>query len=91
MKKPHIVKKCAMPGIDHLSSRVCPNTSSNCVVMRFLRLSLRLFASLVGCPDRISFVSHRNRFAASAPTTAIIRTPAMILISICVSTLRLPG
>ena len=65
MKKPHIVKKWARPGIDHFSSRVCPNTSSNWVVMRLPRLSLRLFSVLVGAPERISLVSHRTRLAAN--------------------------
>ena len=86
MKKPHIVKKWAIPGIDHFNSRVCPKTSSNCVVIRLRRLSLRLLDSLIGWPDRISFVSHSTRLTAKTPTIAVIRTPTTILISICVST-----
>ncbi len=90
MKKPHIVKKCAMPGIDQRSSRVWPKTSSNWVVMRLPRLSLRLLASLVGAPDRISFVSHSTRFAASATTMPVISNPTTSRIRICVSTRGLP-
>jgi hypothetical protein len=34
MKKPHMVKKCATPGMDHFSSRRCPNTSTSSVQIR---------------------------------------------------------
>ena len=90
MKKPHIVKKCARPGIDHFSSRVCPNTSVICVVMRVPRWSLRPCSSLVFWPDRIRFVSQRTRFAANTSTTAVISSPMMSLISVWVSTACLP-
>ena len=90
MKKPHMVKKWARPGIDHFSSRVCPNTSSNWVVMRLPRWSLRPCSSLVFWPDRISFVSHRTRLAANTSTSAVSQSPTTSLISIWVSTACLP-
>ena len=75
MKKPHIVKKWARPGIDHFSSRVCPNTSLIWVVMRVPRWSLRPCSSLVFWPDRIRFVSHSTRLAANTSTSAVIHEP----------------
>ena len=90
MKKPHIVKKWARPGIDQRSSRVCPNTSLICVVMRVPRSSLRPCSSLVFWPDRIRFVSHSTRLAANTSTTAVIQSPTTSLISVCVSTACLP-
>ena len=91
MKKPHIVKKCARPGIDHFSSRVCPKTSLIWVVMRVPRSSLRPCSSLVFWPDRIRFVSQRTRRAAKTSTTAVIPSPTTSLISVWVSTRVPPG
>ena len=75
--------------MDQRSSRVCPKTSLNCVVMRVEMLSLRPSSSLVGCPDRIRLVSQSTRFAAKTSTTAVISRPTTSLISVCVSTARL--
>ena len=45
------VKKCASPGTDHFSSRVCPNTSTSWVRNRRGRSWER---SGAGWPDRIN-------------------------------------
>ncbi len=61
MKKPHIVKKCASPGIDQRSIRVCPNTSLIWVPMRSPMWSVRPFSSPTGWPARTSLYSHSTR------------------------------
>ncbi len=86
MKKPHIVKKWARPGIDHFSSRRCPNTSATSVQIRVPMLSVRPVA---GWPDSVSFASQPTRLAANNPTIAVMPRPTTSLISICVSTERL--
>ena len=83
-KKPHIVKKCAMPGIDHFSSRVWPKTSLIWFVIRSPRWSLRPRSSPVGWPELISLVSHSTRLAANTATMAVIGSPTTSLISVCV-------
>ncbi len=72
-KKPHMVKKWARPGIDHRSSRVCPNTSMICVLIRSPRFSVRPVA---GWPDRMRLVSQSTRLAAKISTTAVISMPS---------------
>ena len=39
-----------------------------------------------GCPGRIKVVSHSTRLAANTSTIAVINSPMMSLISVCVST-----
>ncbi len=88
MKKPHMVKKWARPGIDHLSSRRCPSTSDSSAQIRPPTSSVR---PETGWPDRVSLASQPTRRRASNPTIAVMPRPTTSLISICVCTERLPN
>jgi hypothetical protein len=90
MKKPHMVKKCAMPATFHLSSRVWANTSSTCVMMRVFMSFLRAPSSMVVLPDEIRLTRKRMRFTASSPTTRVATTPMIIVTNTNGSTARLP-
>src|SRR6202012_3470605 len=88
MKKPHMVKKCARPGMDHLSRRRCPKTSETSAQTRWPGSSVCPGA---GLPDVISLNNHRTRRAANAATTSVMPMPTTSLMSICVVTESLPN
>ena len=83
MKKPHMVKKCASPGMDHFSSLRWPNTSVICVHTRVPMSSVR---PVTGWPDMISLNSHSTRRAANSATIAVPLRPSANLMIVCVVT-----
>ena len=86
--KPHMVKKCAKPGMDHFSSLRWPSTSEICVHTRVPMSSVR---PLTCWPESVSLTSQPTRRRANKPTIAVMPRPTTSLTSVCVSTERLPN